>query len=555
MKKHQKKRIGAFIVGLVLSIMITPFCFYKLSESVQAAGNVITYNSYGSTERGVVNVAYNGTTYMTDSFIRFNFNGNYNGILGINLSGASPLSNLAVVPDNCHIISTSTNYIQIEFYGVNQCEVHFTGWQALVGSFDIQSVIWNSMTKVSDSDSAQLVNIVNRLTTLNGYNDQIESLLTTNNQLLNTIAANGGSGGTSYVNEINVNVDHIADDLNLLKASNDSILDELLGFFSDGLGHVLTIDNVVNAIKDTTTALLGIQSQLTSIGTTLNSINTTLNNINSSINSLDTQLDTISWINYTTPTSLSYKYRSEDSWNSYTSGDLSFTSTGDIFLQIPSQAYRYPRLYKLTIPFYYYNNANNGGYNLSVVENVASTNSNIVQFYKTSSQGQITIYFISYSSVNSSSIYLKFHSDVKKGSLSSRGSFSLQYIDDNDIEYWQLLDIMNNYSMQQQILTALENLSINVHGDIVQQTETVINNYDTNFNTIHNIENNFTNNFDSVNPGVLDLFNTNLQIPQGFVEGSNFIKVLFPKVIDNSSLVGFPYFLILAIVVLIVLLG
>ena len=140
MKKHFKKRLAAFKVGLVLSIMITPFCFYELLDTVQAAGNVITYNSYGSTERGVVNVAYNGTTYMTDSFIRFNFNGNYNGVLGINLSGASPMSNLAVVPDNCHIISTSTNYIQIEFYGVNQCEVHFTGWQALVGQFDIQSV-------------------------------------------------------------------------------------------------------------------------------------------------------------------------------------------------------------------------------------------------------------------------------------------------------------------------------------------------------------------------------------------------------------------------------
>ena len=562
MKKFFKKRLAAFKVGLVLSIMITPFCFYKMSETVYGLTNVITYNNYGSFSRTNEAFGLSATTASVNlgcSSVVGELNGIYNGVVTINYSIGNGLSiaNFSVIPENCHIISYSSSACTIEFYGVSNWTVTFLETQtknvaSLWEDLTIQSLSGWNMTYLERSDSAVMVNIQNRLSDLKTYTDGIEGLLTTNNQLLTTIANNGGSGGSSTVNNIDINVDHIADELSLLKTSNDSILDELLGFFTDGLGQMLTIESVIDAIETTTTALTGIQTQLTSIGTTLNSISTTLNNINTAIQNIDNKIDTITWIdgdNISNGTSLT-----KDNF-----GTVQISNADEIYykLTFPDNDLNKNRLYKIRLALQNSNAAfrsqlkikfinrgnvnNNEAYNMLDYSNyfINPVNSYYIDLYL---WGAFNSYYI-----------ICFTGNTVITSYNSNAN--CYYIEDTDIEYWTMLNYINQYNSQRKILEALQNLSINLNGDIIQQTETVINNYDTNFNTIHNIETNYVNNFDTTNPGVQTLLNSNLTLPDGFVEGSNFIKVLFPKVVDNSSLIGFPYFLILAIVVLIVLLG
>ena len=555
MKRKPRKRLAAFKVGLALSILITPFCFYKIAQPVSALNNVITENNYGSFSRGVRTLSFNGTTYFSMAFVEGNLNGIYNGSVQINLANASPLSNFAIICENCHVVSTGTNVVTIEFYGVSQWFIYFESDNATIGNFNVLSLTnWN-MTYLERSDSAVQVNIQNRLTTLQNYVDGIEGLLSTANGYLNTIANNPGGSSSSTVNNIDVNVDLIADDLSLIHSETGGILSSLLDFLTDGVGGYIALSDVIDAIDNTTNQLIDVNTNLTNIYNTLSGIRTTLTNIDTNLSNIDSLIDTISWQSYTTPSAIKYSYDGS-TYNNYSSGDLSFTNTGKIYLQLTSQAYRYTRLYKLTLPFYYYNSANNGGFHLvSVDPSVGSTASSICSFYLTGATEQIVIYFAVDSSINASSIYIEFESDVKKGSLSSRGSMSLSYISPDDIEYWQMLQFFDQYKYNKLILEAIKNVSISVSNNTEQNTINNINNYDSNFTQIHTVEDNYYNNFTNNNTNIVSDLNTKLQAPQGFLSATNFIKALFPRVVDNSAIVGFPYFLIIAAIVLFCLLG
>jgi hypothetical protein len=224
-----------------------------------------------------------------------------------------------------------------------------------------------------------------------------------------------------------------------IEDSTIQILQEV-GYITGDVTNIRTTLQAINTLITTT------NTSLSTLVTTARNILTKVTNIETVINTLDTQLDTISWNNYTTPSAIKYSFDGS-TYTSYSSGDILFTNTGKIYLQLTSQAYRYTRLYKLVLPFYYYNSANNGGFKLITVDPaVGTTTQTVTSFYFTGATEQLVIYFSVDSSINASSIYIEFESEVKKGSLSARGSMSLQYIDQTDIEYWQLMSIMKQYN-------------------------------------------------------------------------------------------------------------
>ena len=570
MKKHFKKRLAAFKVGLVLSIMITPFCFYKIAEPVKAdVNNVITYNSYGSTERGKVTVTYNGSTYITDGWIRFNFNGQYNGIIGIYLSGASPLSNFAVAVDNCHIISTSTNYIQIEFYGVNQCEVHFNSATATMGTFNINSVSWDSMTFLGHSDSAELINIENRLNDLKAYTDSLETLMATNNTLLTTIQSNTSVAQGSTINNINV-------DLRYIKQNQDSIWGALADFLTDAAGQVISLSTLIDHIDRVTTATQANTAKLTDIYNLLSDINTTLTSIDTNLQNIDNTIDTITW-----RSGAVYKGISTDLIN-FTVPDAITTLSANQFItwgyfNFNAAIMALNPIFKLTIPV----NANQLSYDLIISNTSGSQTTRTASIiYEDKSRSNLTVYFMQkdpYTNWAQSNVSIKVNGSTQ---LYVNYTPTMQFIGNDDIEYWELLSYFNENKLLNQELERLQsidnkltniNSGINsaadrivnaINGIIInpsdvtsEDVEEVINNYDYNFELINNVETDLSDLFDRNIDGFQDMIDNNYRpLTTTLQQGTTFLNSIFVHLTELNLFKAWFYLALIGLV-LFVLLG
>lgn len=506
MRKHFKKRLAAFKVGLVLSIMITPFCFV---DKVYAQNGIFFNNSI---------MTWSQLSYLfTENFdtgdpcylsICGSFDGVYDGTITLTYdAGGDPVLSMPsykFYPVNCHIDSITNTTITLSFTGQNYVELIVQETAGFtIGGTGIQFLsAAGSMSKISDSVAEDLHQI----------------------------------GTDIYSALFNVRTD-----VAFMKVYFNRLLNNLFGDPDDQSDYGMAGD------------VYGIYYELQDVKYRIQVMSSTIDNIYAAVQNIDSQIDTISWQNFTTPSQIDYSY-DDANFTTYTSGNINITSN-KLIIRIPSQAFRYTRLYKLTLPFYYYNNANNGGFKLVNVYPSASTTDKIVSYYTTGSTEQMVIYFCVNSSVNASNIYINLEFDNKKGSLSARGSMSLQYIDQNDIEYWQLLNIMNQFDYNQKILEAIKSVTINIEGDIINQTENVINDYDFNFEIINDVESSFTNNFETINSNVRSTLTEKVVVPQDFENGSNFMKVLFTKFVDGDTSVRLPYYLLLAVVVLVVLLG
>lgn len=547
MEKKKKSIVLKKIIVSILSILFVVYAYCPSILQVKAdTSNVITYNSYGSTTRGTRGFEAFGSTYALIGFIDFNFNGQYNGIINIYLTGASPMSNFSVICENCHILSQSTNYLQIEFYGQNNVSVNFVMKNATAGSFDIQSVTYQSMTKVSDSNSAELVNIKNRLSDIKTYTDGIESLLSTNNSLLNDIKANTANGGSSSstVNNIDVNVDLIADDLNLLKTSSDGILGALVSFLTDSVGGILTVENVIDAIETTTTALLGVQTQLTTINGQLTSITNLLTSIDTNLQNIDQTIDTITWNN---DIAISYTFY-DDQMNIITSS----TRLNEFYVK--TNALTYPnRMYYLEIPFgrndyygdypdvqygYFYNNQFYPIYNAVQYKGVSRyiTYMYIVPYFYSSSSTYTYGFKITYN--RTATTYLNSNT-VRK------------YIDDSDIEYWTLLSYFNQYEYNKKLLERINSINISITQNDIDEMNTNITEYNNTMTDINQIENNYINNYNTTNTAI-DL--TDNSAPSvDLIQGRQRFNSVFNDITGDLRIRGWLIFILICAIILIIL--
>lgn len=138
----------------------------------------------------------------------------------------------------------------------------------------------------------------------------------------------------------------------------------------------------------------------------------------------------------------------------------------------------------------------------------------INNYYVDNSSRYLKIYFYSYLASNASR-NITIHIKSKVSSLRFDNNCSFLCIDNNDIEYWQLLSYFNEYryyvkSMEYEssvesklddILTAINNIHINV---TEQDIDNITNNFDNDITTIHNVEVNFDNSFGNYDGSISD---------------------------------------------------
>ena len=561
MKKYHKKRLAAFKVGLVLSIMITPFCF-----SMKVFADQYTY--------GVYTYGYGKASYVVEPFTssntsRWNYkatitfgNDKYTSMdVAVTVTGLNNYS--AVLTENCEVtymnVSSSLIIVRMKCQVSAKIEVYTSSLPQVVDAWNYG----NPVTTYSDGQFDYVANmntyVVNGYGVLQTTRDYVgavnASIITLQSQLgystsdtlkdtLDTIKTEilaAGVANTAMLTQLGKLTD-IDGKLGQIKANLDAlnligidVVDHLEDYFSDVQG----IDN--------------IYSNLVSLNNKLDTIITSLSNIQTSINNIDNSIDTISWVDFTTPTEIYYSKTGNDDYVAFNT-NVTFT-TKNIYLKIPTLAVRYNHLFKLTLPCSYYNSVSNGGYimdDLTIESNAVNIR---VLYYTTTPNSQLVVYFVFDVAVNGSNLYLKISNNSTTGRLTYGGDMSLKYLPVDDIEYWQLSSYFNQYEYNKKILEAINNVTISVSNNTEQNTINNISNYDQSKTAVNNVQNNYINNFNNNNSTIVSELSTKLTVPQGFINASQFIKALFPRVVDNSNIVGLPYYIIIAAVVLFCLLG
>lgn len=240
----------------------TVFCLTVPSSRVNALSGTyyFTTNSYGSFSYGIADTGTNISSTMNAMEFQANFNGIYNGRITINFSNTLS-STTYLIPINCYIYSKSTQSIVISFTNQSQIFLLFadvTNNYAL----NVQSVITNSMTKVTDGTNKQLSDIYSRLGTIM-YNigdiyelslPQLHGDLNTINNRLTTLQSYlyVSAGGPNQISIAQL-VKYIKDNSDLLVSQTDGIeisLDNILTAINNINTNTQTDIDIVNDFGD-----------------------------------------------------------------------------------------------------------------------------------------------------------------------------------------------------------------------------------------------------------------------------------------------------------------
>ena len=554
----QKKKFIKKIVLAFLSIFIVGQSYIT---RVHALSNVITYNQYGSFER-VNYKASLGNYGVSMAGLKGNLQGKYSGSLSINISlNGHSLSEYSVVPSNCWITYYDSSVINIQFNDVSEFEVLFTSTTLdASATITINSLTnWN-MNMITYGDNFLQQHIYDSVDQLEGYVDNVENLLNTNNQLLQTIANNSTGNNTTIVNNIDTNVENIADELTLLKTSNDNILSNFISFLTDNSGNIITMDSVINKIDETTNAIIAVQNKLSTISTTLSNINTTLNNINNAVQNIDNTIDTISWKNVNIN---SYGILLNNSWNvintsqvvsgtyqgMYITADINALQGSIFYIRLPFSRYD-----PIKLKIYYSKTENlSSVFDITDITYVIKGRYYTDLFIDTSRMPAVINGNKQYFVINNGNYYYQ-----------SQANNKLNYISQDDIEYWKLINYFTQYNYYQAQLNAnntiIDKLTelINKQTDIVikEEDKTEVNNNINNYNNvmtdINEIEIDFKNEFNTSNNSIQT---QNLTPSQNLQDSRIVLGGVFNTFLDEFAFLKTWLILLLICAIALILLG
>lgn len=543
--KKKKKAICKKIIVSIITVIFTVALYVPFVPKMKALSNVTSSNNYGGYTWQIIDTAFDmdGNVTLSSAQISMNLNGHYNGSFIINISLSTiidssgigytnTINNYGFICNGCRITTYDSSHLYVAITDCNYWEIQIIpiknasikNWKSILNAFDIQSISGWSMTKLDEITATQISTIQTTLTNLNNNVITTNTRLNTTNTELHNIYNAISSGGTygsiqSQLYNMGINLSSEIDQTIAIKNKLDSYLS---GTIDNETVSIWDLVNDTNFSLDSiNTTLNTINSHINDYTSQLNAIQTSLSNIETSLNNIDNTIDTITWRNFTTPSELSYSY-DDITYTDYTSGNININ--GHVILKIPSQAQRYSHLYKLTLPFLYYCSASNGGYLLDDILISAKTIDTNVIYWTAAANEQLVIYFVSNSSVNSSNIYMTIKTKTNKGSLNSKGNFSLQYIPTTDIEYWQLLQYMDTYNMNRKILSALENLNMSVTNTTVQDTTTNITDYNNIYNQVSTVEQTYINEYNTNNTNLQSIINDKKGLPDNIVNVSTDIE-------------------------------
>ena len=146
---------------------------------------------------------------------------------------------------------------------------------------------------------------------------------------------------------------------------------------------------------------------------------------------------------------------------------------------------------------------------------------------------------------------MAFEKETTKGGLYARGSMKLEYIDQNDIEYWQLLRFFDQYNMNRQLLNAIQGVSINITQEDITEMNTNITEYNTTMTDINQIENNYINNFNTIDNNI-DLTN-NSSPSVNLVDARLQFNSVFNDITADLRIRGLLIFVLICGIILILL--
>ena len=340
---------------------------YAYLENVQIVNaDQLTY--------GIYTYQYGKASYVTEPFTSSN-NTRWNYKTTIDFANnmytsidvavtVNPLNNYtAVMCENCNLtyINVSSNLIVIRMKCrlTAKVEIYSSTAPLIVDAWNYG----NPVTTYTDANFDYDANMNTYIVRTEQHVETIEAYVGAVNRSIISLANDLGYSSThtleSDLNAIKtaviasgVNQSALLTQLNKLADIDNKLTSINANISATNVGIIDMVDHLEDYFSDIQN-VDNIFSKLTALNDKLETIITTLNNINTAINNIDTQIDTISWKTYTTPSSIAYAYGDNtSSYTNYTSGNIPFTNPR-IILRLATQALRYTRLYKLTLPLIY----------------------------------------------------------------------------------------------------------------------------------------------------------------------------------------------------------
>lgn len=464
---------------------------------------LMSLKGFAQDNKYIINGTYGTLTteYYSDGYNRYSntvisLNNNYSGRLVLNWTGsttnnAKNINNWSFIVQGGVLYTISNGKIQIDLNGTNEVILNMVCLGATSSAsysawaFEFESFTISNPSIVSDYSSA-INSIDGKLSTSNTTLNTISNKLTTANAIYADMAGdlsdikNYGNliytvvnGFTSYIDgiegyidgvetgitNINTNLNSIKgyvdgvetklDELKTLQQTTNTYLDTIAGWedpnemLQDIIGEFQTANSTINTIN----------TRLNSCLTTLNTISSTLTSMNNTLSNIDNLIDTISWVTFSNNAFIGY---STDGINVQTlNSNVSVPANTSIYLHYTVPEQNTELLYQFILPFSFggldmkYNDVSFYTYIL-YNNNLYETKNNLKYYCFATSR---TYFYYNGYTRGASNFVIKI-TPTSSGYLYTTflNSLSIKYLMSSDIEYWNLLNIMNQDSLLRQIL-------------------------------------------------------------------------------------------------------
>lgn len=341
----------------------------------------------------------------------------------------------------------------------------------------------------------------------------------------------------------------------------NEMIDDIVQYTYDIDGYTQTINGNTNTIKNILLQSMGgYISNDGSLYTDMQTLISVMNNINERM----ILVNNINWRDMSTMHGFTTDFSTYDTTNGSKSNGYILFNT----YNMQALFYNHNPIIRMQIPI---NSITNSQYKVVAVSgsNTVTDISNDV-IYTQFDRASATFYIKPSVNTNvwsNQAIGLQIGSSSKYVYFST-GS-SLQYITDDDILYYQLLQTFENHYDNIKIInsidgvkSAIENMSLNVNQLTVnatgitynttqQNVDNSVTNYQNNITTVNNIENNFKTMFDNANQN----YNVdNIPITNEMISTGNFMKDVTTQ-LYGLDIIKYPTALLLLGIVIIALLG
>lgn len=556
--KKREVKTQLITLSLVLTTFLSSFSYvyafgYSIKELSFTHGEVQISTNIGNEQ-----TVYNHDSTDIINYLQFTFDGYYTGTvkLSYTYSSSNPFANISdwnVIVIGGVILSkaqsSSNSYITFQVTDRNEFTVimtynmsssistinagtntvfTFSSATSSLSAITNHNEVYNNVAAIDAqliTANTNLNSIITRLTTANGlYTDILGNT--------NDIEAYLAQLTDQYANTL---IEQQLGNIQLSLASMFSEQQTANSTLSDIYSSLGSIDpnssdvDILTAVNLISSNISGLAQNVANMYARVNEINQNVASINnklasmqqdlsgllSTVQGIDNLIDTISW-NSILNTTFYYSSSPTADQSEWQSNSISTNDYQTLYFYIPKSGFYDNKIYKIRALIYGHGNLiqmKYEPYGYVVGANIYPRDFNLYSQY---SRNEVCMYIYPDTNVvmNSDSVFVVIKVSAISGNIRYSKSTTNNYfsIDDDDVEYWQLLNYfqkikqyqtVNNfdaslYSKLNDVIDAINNIQVTVNVT-EQEITNITNNFDTDIDTIHNVENNYKIDFDGWN--------------------------------------------------------